>query len=89
MQSVAVLMIVQKKNEVYVNHYKQLLESGPNMIELPANLTGLLRMKDVSGFHADRYYLGKTQRDLLEKIKRGVAVTLKLNLHRKNALDYM
>lgn len=48
------------------------------MIELPTNLNGLLRMEDVSGFHAERYYLGKTQWDLFEKIKRGVAVTLKL-----------
>lgn len=48
------------------------------MIELPANLNGLLRMEDVSSFHAERYYLGKTQWDLFEKIKRGVAVTLKL-----------
>lgn len=67
-----------KKNESQVRRYKNLLLNGPNMIELPANLNGLLRMEDVSGFHAERYYLGKTQWDLFEKIKRGVAVTLKL-----------
>lgn len=67
-----------KKNESQVRKYKNLLLNGPNMIELPANLNGLLRMEDVSGFHAERYYLGKTQWDLFEKIKRGVAVTLKL-----------
>lgn len=38
------------------------------MIELPANLNGLLRMEDVSGFHAERYYLGKTQWDLFERL---------------------
>lgn len=64
-----------KKNESQVRRYKNLLLNGPNMIELPANLNGLLRMEDVSGFHAERYYLGKTQWDLFEKIKRGVAVT--------------
>lgn len=67
-----------KKNESQVRRCKNLLLNGPNMIELPANLNGLLRMEDVSGFHAERYYLGKTQWDLFEKIKRGVAVTLKL-----------
>lgn len=67
-----------KKNESQVRRCKNLLLNGPNMIELPANLNGLLRMEDVSSFHAERYYLGKTQWDLFEKIKRGVAVTLKL-----------
>ena len=59
-----------KKNESQVRRYKNLLLNGPNMIELPANLNGLMRMEDVSGFHAERYYLGKTQGDLFEKIKR-------------------
>lgn len=70
--------VATKKNESQVRRCKNLLLNGPNMIELPANLNGLLRMEDVSSFHAERYYLGKTQWDLFEKIKRGVAVTLKL-----------
>lgn len=57
-----------KKNESQVRRYKNLLLNGPNMIELPANLNGLLRMEDVSGFHAERYYLGKTQWDLFERL---------------------
>lgn len=71
-----------KKNESQVRRYKNLLLNGPNMIELPANLNGLLRMEDVSGFHAERYYIGKTQWDLFEKIKRGVAVTGKTEFAR-------
>ena len=67
-----------KKNESQVKRCKNLLLNGPNMIELPANLNGLLRMEDVSSFHAERYYLGKTQWDLFEKIKRGVAVKILL-----------
>ena len=70
-----------KKNESQVRRCKNLLLNGPNMIELPTNLNGLMRMEDVSGFHAERYYLGKTQWDLFEKIKRGVAVTLRLREH--------
>lgn len=70
-----------KKNESQVRRCKNLLLNGPNMIELPTNLNGLMRMEDVSGFHAERYYLGKTQLDLFEKIKRGVAVTLRLREH--------
>lgn len=67
-----------KKNQPYTERYKKLLTSGPNEIEVPDNLKGLLRMEDSSHFPAERYYLGKQQTELLNIIKKGVAVALKL-----------
>lgn len=57
-----------KKNESQVRRCKNLLLNGPNMIELPANLNGLLRMEDVSSFHAERYYLGKPSGIFLKRL---------------------
>ena len=56
-----------KKNAGKTAYYKKLLENGStNMFELPANLRGLLYMKDVSDFREDRYYLGNQQKELFK-----------------------
>ena len=75
---VACINDTSKKNEPYVKRYKKLLENNPNMMELPTNIKGTLRMEDVSGFHEDRYYVGKQQQTLIDQIKKGVAVTLQM-----------
>lgn len=68
-----------KKNEHDVQYYKKLLENGStNMIELPFNLQGLLHMQDISNFNEARYYLGKQQKELFDKIEKGVAITTKM-----------
>lgn len=68
-----------KKNEGKVSYYKKLLENGStNMFELPPNLKGLLHMQDVSDFNEARYYLGKQQSELFDKIEAGVKTTTKL-----------
>lgn len=68
-----------KKNEMAVKRYKALLENGgPNFIELPSNLTGCLRMEDVSDFRESRYYLGKKERDIFENIERTNRVSMRL-----------
>lgn len=77
-RSAVVPMTIRRKMRAKSEDVKIFCSIYLNMIELPANLNGLMRMEDVSSFHAERYYLGKTQWDLFEKIKRGVAVTLKL-----------
>lgn len=63
----------------YVNRYRSLLENrGPELIELPYNLTGLLAMEDVSGFRGDRYYAGKTETETFEKICQADRVSLRI-----------
>ena len=68
-----------KKNADKTAYYKKLLENGSvKMFELPPHLKGLINMQDVSDFNESRYFLGKQQKELFEKIKRGVATTTKL-----------
>lgn len=63
-----------KKNESQVRRYKNLLLNGPNMIELPANLNGLLRMEDVSGFHTQAEVTGHLIEVLTRKVSQEVDV---------------
>lgn len=68
-----------KKNEPYTRRYKSLLENrGPEFIELPVNLAGLLRMEDVSGFREGRYYLGKREEKIFRDIEQTNRVSLRL-----------
>lgn len=68
-----------KKNESRTKYYKKLLENGStNLFELPQNLKGLLNMQDVSDFNENRYYLGKEQEKLYQKIETGVKTTTKM-----------
>lgn len=68
-----------KKNELSVKRYKALLETGvSNFLELPANLVGLLRMEDVTGFKESRYYLGKNEKEIFENIEKTSRVSMKL-----------
>lgn len=68
-----------KKNESKTAYYKKLLENGSvKLLELPPNLKGLISMQDVSDFNENRYFLGKQQKELFEKIDRGVTTTTKL-----------
>lgn len=58
-----------KKNAACVKRCKALLENtGPEFIELPATLQGFMRMEDVSGFREGRYYLGDTEKAVLNRI---------------------
>lgn len=68
-----------KKNADKTAYYKKLLEnSSVKLFELPPRLNGLIKMQDVSDFNENRYFLGKQQRDLFEKIDRDVTTTTKL-----------
>lgn len=68
-----------KKNEGKTAYYKKLLENGSvKLLELPPNLKGLINMQDVSDFNESRYFLGKQQKELFEKIDRGITTTTKL-----------
>lgn len=68
-----------KKNAGVVNYYKKLLtNSSVKMFEVPANLSGLLNMQDVSSFNEQRYYVGRQQKKTFAEIERGVLVTSKL-----------
>lgn len=68
-----------KKNEYQVRRYKAMLENeGPNFMELPANLVGCLRMEDVSDFREGRYYLGKAEKVIFERIEQTNRVSMRL-----------
>lgn len=68
-----------KKNKSKTAYYKKLLKNGSvKLLELPPNLKGLINMQDVSDFNESRYFLGKQQKELFEKIEKGVNTTTKL-----------
>lgn len=68
-----------QRNQSTVGYYKKLLTNGnTKLFEMPANLTGLLNMQDVSDFREERYYLDDERTSLFSQIKDGVEVTLKL-----------
>lgn len=68
-----------KKNEGKVQYYKKLLENGSdNVMELPMNIKGLVKMIDVSDFNENRYYLGRQQADVFTRIIKAVNTTTKL-----------
>ena len=68
-----------KKNEYQVRRYKAMLENkGPNFMELPANLAECLRMEDVSDFREGRYYLGKAESVIFERIEQTNRVSMRL-----------
>ena len=66
-----------KKNRWEINRYKSLLENnGFNYLEIPANLAGCLILEDVSNFRESRYYLGKNEKIIFDKIKNHAKQTL-------------
>lgn len=68
-----------KKNEQQVLRYRTILENrGPDFIELPPNLKGLLRTEDVSGFREGRYYLGKKEAEVFRNIEQTNKVSMRL-----------
>lgn len=68
-----------KKNEGKVQYYKKLLENGSdNVMEVPINIKGLVKMIDVSDFNESRYYLGRQQVDVFARIVKAVNTTTKL-----------
>lgn len=68
-----------KKNEYQIRRYKALLENkGPNLMELPMNISSCLRVEDVSNFREGRYYLGKNEKEIFERIKRTHKASLRL-----------
>lgn len=75
----AASMTLQKRTRVKLRIIKKLLENGSvKLFELPPNLKGLISMQDVSDFNENRYFLGKQQKELFEKIDKGVKTTTKL-----------
>lgn len=68
-----------KKNGYRVRRYQALLENeGPNFMELPADIAGCLRMEDISEFREGRYYLGKNERVIFERIEQTNRVSMRL-----------
>lgn len=68
-----------KKNESKVQYYKKLLENGSdNVMEVPMNIKGLVKMIDVSDFNENRYYLGRQQADAFTRIVKAANTTTKL-----------
>lgn len=68
-----------KKNAPYVRRYQTLLQNrGPELIELPPNLTGLLCLEDMSRFRESRYYLGKKEEEVYRNIERAKRVSMHL-----------
>lgn len=68
-----------KKNEGKVQYYKKLLENGSdNVMEVPMNIKGLVKMIDVSDFNENRYYLGRQQADAFTRIVKAANTTTKL-----------
>lgn len=68
-----------KKNKCEVSRYKTLLENGGlKFLELPTNLAGCLIFEDVSNFKEGRYYLGKKEKIIFDKIKQTNKVSMKL-----------
>lgn len=68
-----------KKNEGKVQYYKKLLENGSdNIMEVPMNIKGLVKMIDVSDFNENRYYLGRQQADVFARIIKAANTTTKL-----------
>ena len=68
-----------KKNEGKVQYYKKLLENGSdNVMEVPVNIKGLVKMIDVSNFNESRYYLGRQQADAFTRIVKAANTTTKL-----------
>lgn len=68
-----------KKNEGKVQYYKKLLENGSdNVMEVPMNIKGLVKMIDVSDFNENRYYLGRQQADVFARIIKAANTTTKL-----------
>ena len=66
------------KNSRFCSHYKDLLQAR-QMLEVPANLTGILSMEDVSSsFLEGRYYLTERESKLYENIYRMKTVSEKL-----------
>ena len=71
-----------KKNEVEVGYYTKLIINGnTTMLELPSNVQGLMTVEDMGHFLTDRYYTGKTQKELFEDIITGVKVTERLTYY--------
>ena len=68
-----------KKNEYQVRRYTAMLKNeSPNFMELPANLAGFLHMEDVSDFREERYYLGKVEQKIFERIEQTNRVSMRL-----------
>lgn len=69
-----------KKNERYLKNYKALLENGgdTNLVELPYDVKGFLRMEDVSNFRESRYCLTHQEERIFAKIKQTNEVSMRL-----------
>lgn len=68
-----------KKNEGKVQYYRKLLENGSdNVMEVPMNIKGLVKMINVSDFNENRYYLGRQQADAFTRIVKAANTTTKL-----------
>ena len=68
------------KNSNFCKRYRNILESGgPELIALPQNLNGIVRMEDVSGsFIERRYFLSDREDQVFQEILRMQKVSQKL-----------
>ena len=68
-----------QKNANFAQHYKQMLETAPTLIELPANLNGIVQMEDISkSFLEGRYYIKEEEKQLFDQIMRMRKVSKKM-----------
>lgn len=58
-----------KKNEWWCRKYKNLLEKGPTVLELPYNIQGMATLQDLSeSFLEDRYFLSEREQAVFNHI---------------------
>lgn len=58
-----------KKNEWWCRKYKNLLENGPTVLELPYNIRGMATLEDLSeSFLEDRYFLSEREQAVFNHI---------------------
>lgn len=68
-----------QKNAVYVKRYRNILQNGSTVMEMPYNIQGMAQMEDVSkSFRKDRYYLSDKEKELFNKISNMNSAALQL-----------
>lgn len=67
------------KNRHEVERYKKILRSdGLTVLEVPAVLSGMVSLEDVSEFNENRYFLSEREKPIVDLIKRMNEVSLQL-----------
>ena len=69
-----------QKNAYFVKRYTEIIKNTPTLLELPANMQGLLIMEDVqTGFRNDRYYITSSDQKEVDRIIRMKSACEKLS----------